>query len=217
LRSSSCAKSVCKLQLFTIIAFRDKSQNFGQPSKILLRISPFMWYLPIDPRHSTIAIDSICRFELHTRLRIASVSRLPFRLNLRNTGDWWSNLRTWDVETSLPNESFVRTDGCLARMFHFLHTGATHWHRSLTLSRENISRINSGGRSVMFVCELCNSPSVLISLLFRTCSLLILRVILLTFAWVPVSSQFSHLRFIFIKYRRVLVTRHGCWIYSARN
>jgi hypothetical protein len=128
---------------------------------------------------------------------MASASRRPLKLNLRNRGDSCSNLSAVDLEMSLPSKSSFRKDGCLARILHFLHTGATRWQRSLTLSRENIWSISSGGRSMMFVRELRNFLPVFILLVFRTCFLRMLRIVILTFASVPVNSPFSRLRFIF--------------------
>jgi hypothetical protein len=83
-------------------------------------------------------------------------------------------------------------------MFYLVHTGATLWQRSFTLSHENISRDSSGGRSIIFVRELHNLLSVPSVLAFRTRFFLIfLVIILLTLDGVPVDSLFLHSRFTF--------------------
>jgi hypothetical protein len=102
------------------------------------------------------------------------------RLNLRNRGDSCSNLSTLDFEMCLPNDSSFRRDGCLVRMLHFLHTEATHWQRSLTLSRENIWSISSAEDPwCLFVSCVILSQYTYIILVFRAFFLLILRIILL--------------------------------------
>jgi hypothetical protein len=125
-------------------------RNLGQTSRVLVRMSAFTSRVCTDPRHSSIPIESIRWFGSEIFWKMASLSCLPLKHSQRKRDVPRSNLHALDVEMSSPmNDSYFRRHGCLDRMLHCVHTGATLWATSLTLSRENISRSISGGRSAM--------------------------------------------------------------------